>query len=107
MWDYEIDVIGAEAGALQHILAGAAHAVDGLLEDLLTLELPLGGTVQAALMRVGAADAVDTQDLAGLAVAAEFLDLQTLVAVGGLQHDGGSAIAEQHGDIAVVPVQEG
>ena len=58
-------------------------------------------------MRVGAADAVDAKDLAGLAVAAEFLDLKTLVAIGGLQHDGGSAIAEQHGDIAVVPVHVG
>ena len=48
-----------------------AHAMHGLLEDLLAFELPLGLADDAVLVRVGRAHAVHAQDLARFAVTAE------------------------------------
>jgi hypothetical protein len=44
----------ALADLLQCLVAGHAHAVHGLLEDLLAFELPLGLAEDAVLVRVSA-----------------------------------------------------
>ena len=74
----------------------------GALEDLLALEHPLRVAVEARLIRIAAAHAVDAQDFARIAVAAQLFAQQAFLAVRGLQHHGGAAVAEQHRDVAVV-----
>ena len=100
----EIDVASRLAGAAQDVLARPAHAAHCLLEDLLALELPLARAVEAAGMDIRPAQPMNAQDFARLAVAAEFLDQQAFVAIGRFHDDGRRAVAEQHRDVAVVPI---
>ncbi len=105
--DDEVDVVRGLSRPLEHVLAGDAHARDGLLEDFLSLELPRGGAHERVGVRVGGAHAVDAQDLARVTIAAELLEQDALLVVGRLHDHGGDAVAKQHGDVAVVPVHEG
>ena len=104
MRDRQIDLLRSQVRAGEHIGAGIAHAVDGLLENFLPLELPLRFAVEAAFVGIGAAHAMNAQDLARFAIAAQALEQQPLVAISGLQHHGGRTVSEQHGDIAIAPV---
>ena len=104
MGDDEINFIGRFTGASQHVFTGAAHSCDGLLEDLLTFELPLRHPGESILMYVRAADAVDAQDIACLSVAAELFQHDAGLFICRLQDDGGSAIAEEHRDVAIIPI---
>ena len=40
--NHEVDVVGSDAGASQHVFTSRAHAVDRFFEYFLTFELPLG-----------------------------------------------------------------
>ena len=102
----EVDVIGRLARALQDVLAGEAHARDGFLEDLLALELPARRANQRAGVGVGRAHAVDAQDLARVAVAAQLLEEDALLVVGRLDDNGSHAVPEKDGHVAVIPVHE-
>jgi hypothetical protein len=95
-----------DAGLGEHVRGGLAHAADRALEDLLAVEVPHGVAEADFAVRVGRAVAAHAQDRARVAVAAELVGEQALVAVGRLQHDRRAAVAEQHRDVAVVPVHE-
>jgi len=103
----EVDVFRGEMSRLQHVRAGSGHSKHGALEDFLPLENPVRVAVHAGVIRVARAHAFHDQRLPGVAVTAQPLGKQAFLAIGRLEHDGGAAIAEQHGHAAVVPVHEG
>src|SRR5207244_11957471 len=100
------DVLGTEVLPRQRLLARAAHALDGALEDFLALELPAGDAVEHAAIGITTAHALDAQRLARFAVAAELLRHQAFLALAGLRHHRRRSIPEQHRDIAIAPVHE-
>jgi hypothetical protein len=79
----------------------------GLLEDLLAFELPLGLAEDAAWCAYPAPMPCTRRISRAFAVTAEPLGQQAFLAVGGLEHHGGGAVAEQHRDVAVVQSMNG
>ena len=69
----QCDVVHGHAGAAHHIEAGLAHALHGLAEDFLTVEVPAGLPELHAQVGVHGAHAAHPQDVPRIGVALEFL----------------------------------
>ena len=102
----EIDVIRRNAAFRQHGVARLHHAGDGALEDFRTIEIPIGIAQSDASVDVGCAHAAHAQSLARVGNAAELLAKDAFLLVRRLHHNSGAAIAEEHGDVAVLPIHE-
>ena len=94
--NHDVDVVGLVTLGRKHISTGAGHAEHRALENFLALENPRGRAIEPAGVAVAATHALDDECVARVAVAAELLAEQALDLVRGLEHDGGTAVTEQH-----------
>ena len=99
------DVVHRHAGAVHDIETGFAHALHRFAEYLLAVEVPAGLSELHAQIRVHGAHAAHPEDVAGIGVALQLLGDHARFVFRLLQHHRRGAVAEQHGHVAVIPVQ--